>query len=124
MVGYPGQVLAWTVVAAGLAQFLWLVLAAARAGMALRLPRPRMTPGVRRLWALMVPGVLSAAVLQINLLVGTVIATLEEAAVSYLYYADRIYQLAARPDRNCLRHRPAARPLAQAARPAARTPPP
>ncbi|WP_022727703.1 murein biosynthesis integral membrane protein MurJ [Fodinicurvata sediminis] len=89
----PGHVLAWTVTLAGLAQVIFLALCARRAGMSLRLPRPRLTPGVRRLLALMVPGVLSAGVMQINLLIGTMIATLQAGAVSYLYYADRVYQL-------------------------------
>ncbi len=89
----PGHVMAWTVFAAGIAQFLLLLVAAARAGMALRLPRPRLTPGIRRLLALMLPGVISAGALQINLVVGTIIASQQSGAVSYLYYADRIYQL-------------------------------
>ena len=89
----PGQVMAWTVAAAGLAQFLLLMVAAARAGMALRLPWPRMTRGVRRLLKLMVPGVLSAGALQVNIMIGTIIASMQAGAVSYLYYADRVYQL-------------------------------
>ncbi len=93
VIGLPGEVLAWTVAAAGVAQFLLLYVAAARAGMPLRLPRPRMTEGVRRLLKLMVPGVLSAGAQQLNLLVGTIIASLQAGAVSYLYYADRVYQL-------------------------------
>ncbi len=93
LIGLPGEVLAWTVAAAGAAQFLMLYVAAARAGMPLRLPRPRLTEGVRRLLKLMVPGVLSAGAQQLNLLVGTIIASLQAGAVSYLYYADRIYQL-------------------------------
>jgi putative peptidoglycan lipid II flippase len=93
LTGQPGHVLAWTLAAAGMAQFLLLTVAATRAGMALRLPRPRLTPGLRRLLKLMVPGLASAGVLQVNLLVGTIIATLEAGAVSKLYYADRIYQL-------------------------------
>lgn len=91
--GMPGHVLAVTVAAAGVAQFLVTAIAAHRAGMALRLRVPRLTPGVRRLSVLMAPGLLSAAVLQINLVVGTVIASFQDGAVSYLYYADRIYQL-------------------------------
>ena len=91
--GRPGYVLAWTVAVAGVAQFLVVAVAAREAGMALRLPRPRITPGVRRLVVLMVPGVLSAGVLQLNLIIGTVIASFRDGAVSYLYYADRIYQL-------------------------------
>ncbi len=93
LTGWPGQVMAWTVAVAGLAQFLLLVVAARRTGMALALPRPRLTPNVRRFLALMVPGVLSASVLQLNLLVGTRIASEQDGAVSYLYYADRVYQL-------------------------------
>ncbi len=89
----PGYVLAWTVAAAGAGQFVLLVIAAARAGMPLRLPRPRLTPQVKRLMKLMGPGLLSAGAMQINLLIGTIIASLQASAVSYLYYADRVYQL-------------------------------
>jgi len=93
LMGAPGHVMAWAVAAAGIAQFLLLQVAAVRAGMSLRLPRPRLTPGVRRLLHLMVPGLLSAGAMQINLLVATVIASFQAGAVSYLYFADRIYQL-------------------------------
>ncbi|MDX1576184.1 MAG: murein biosynthesis integral membrane protein MurJ, partial [Kiloniellales bacterium] len=93
LLGLPGHVMAWAVALAGIAQFLLLHVAAARAGMSLRLPRPRLTPGVRRLLRLMVPGVLSAGAMQVNLLVATIIASFQAGAVSYLYFADRIYQL-------------------------------
>jgi putative peptidoglycan lipid II flippase len=91
--GHPGPVLAVTVTVAGALQLLALVWAARRAGVELHLPRPRLTPGVRRTLQLMGPGVLSAGALQLNLLVGTIVASLEDGAVSYLYYADRVYQL-------------------------------
>ena len=39
------------------------------------------------------PSILSSGVTQINILVGTIIASFEASAVSYLYYADRIYQI-------------------------------
>ena len=93
LTGRAGQVMAWTVVAAGVAQFILLVVAVCRADMPLRLPRPRLTSGVKRLLTLMMPGLISAGALQINLVVGTIIASQREGAVSYLYYADRIYQL-------------------------------
>ncbi len=93
LTGHPGQVLAWSVAAAGTGQFLLLAVAAHRAGMDLRLPRPRLTPGVKRLLRLMGPGIASAGAMQINLMVGTIIASLQAGAVSYLYYADRVYQL-------------------------------
>ena len=89
----PADALAWGVAVAGVLQFLWLAVACARAGMALHLPRPRLGPEVRRLLRLMWPAGLAAGVMQINLLIGTVIATLEPGAVSWLYYADRVYQL-------------------------------
>ena len=89
----PGLALVWGVAAAGAAQFLMLVAAASRAGYPLRLRAPRLTPGVRRLVTLGIPGVIAGGITQINLLVGTIIASLQDGAVSWLYYADRIYQL-------------------------------
>jgi putative peptidoglycan lipid II flippase len=91
--GLPADLLAWTVAAAGVGQFLFVLAACGRAGMALALPRPRMTQGVRRMLKLMGPGLLSAGAMQINIMVGTIIASFQAGAVSYLYYADRIYQL-------------------------------
>ncbi|MBV8653273.1 MAG: murein biosynthesis integral membrane protein MurJ, partial [Alphaproteobacteria bacterium] len=91
---YTAQALAWSLTLAGFAQFLWLMVSCARAGMALRLPWPRFTPAVRRLVKFMIPGVFGAGVTQINLLVSTAIASLlPTGAVSYLYYADRLNQL-------------------------------
>jgi putative peptidoglycan lipid II flippase len=90
----PGHALAWGVAAAGVAQFLWLIVACHRAGMSLPLVRPRLSPGVRRLLRLMLPGAVGAGVVQINLLIDIVIASLlPTGAVSFLYYADRVNQL-------------------------------
>lgn len=92
--GMPGHVLSWAVAVAGVGQFLWMTIACHRAGVALRLPAPRLTPGVRRFLRLMLPGIIGAGVMQVNLLIGTQIASwLEDGSISYLYYADRIYQL-------------------------------
>ena len=88
-----GPALAWTVTLAGIAQFLAMAWAAKRAGIVLDFPLPRLTPGVRRTLRLMGPGVASAGALQLNLVVGTIVASLQPGAVSYLYYADRVYQL-------------------------------
>jgi len=92
--GHVVDALAWSVTIAGVAQFLWLAGSCAKAGMALRLPMPRLTPDVRRLLALMGPGVFGASVNQINLFVSTNVASLLPAgSVTYLYYADRLNQL-------------------------------
>jgi len=89
-----GFALSWAVTAAGFAQFVWLMASCGRAGMALRFPRPRWTPPLKRLVGLMGPGVLGAGVTQLNLVVSTAVASLlPTGAVSYLYYADRLNQL-------------------------------
>jgi len=55
--------------------------------------QPRM-PAIVKTMGLFGPAVLSIAAVQINILVGTILATLlPVGAVSYLYYADRIVQL-------------------------------
>ena len=41
----------------------------------------------------LIPSIFSSGVTQINILIGTIIASFETGAVSYLYYADRIYQI-------------------------------
>ena len=90
----PGHALAWGVFAAGVIQFLWLIEACRRAGVVFRLPRPRLTPPVKRLMARILPGAIGAGAVQINLVIGVILASLlPTGAVSYLYYADRVYQL-------------------------------
>ena len=79
---------------AGIAQFLWLMAALRRAGFALRLPRPRLTPGVKRLLVIMMPVALGAGVMQVNLVFDIVLASfLPEGSLSWLFYADRLNQL-------------------------------
>jgi putative peptidoglycan lipid II flippase len=93
-VATAGHANAWGVAAAGVAQFVWLAWACARDGLALRLPWPRLTPEVKKLMKLMLPAALGSGVVQINILIDIVIASLlPTGAVSYLYYADRIYEL-------------------------------
>ena len=48
---------------------------------------------MRRLVTLGIPGIIAAGITQINIVIGTLIATLEAGAPALLYYADRIYQL-------------------------------
>lgn len=90
----PGHTLAAATAIAGVAQLLMVVIVAKRAGYDLRLRWPRLTPGVKRLGKLMGPGVLAAGATQINIVVGSQLASLLAAgAISHLYYADRVYQL-------------------------------
>jgi len=89
-----GEALAWALSLSGFAQFLWLMVSCRRAGLGLSLPWPRLTPEVKRMLKLMLPGVFGAGVTQLNLVVSTAVASLlPTGAVSYLYYADRLDQL-------------------------------
>ena len=90
----PGHALAWAVALAGALQFVWISVACARHGVMVRLPRPRLTPGIKRLFELMLPAVIGASAMQLNMFINMVLATfLPEGSVSYLYYADRLNQL-------------------------------
>lgn|SRR5690606_26041741 len=89
-----GMLLSIGVALAGLAQVVFLIIACWRAEARVPLRRPRFNADIRRLFRLMLPGILGAGVMQINILVGTIIASyLAAGAISYLYYADRVYQL-------------------------------
>ncbi|MEM7671034.1 MAG: murein biosynthesis integral membrane protein MurJ, partial [Pseudomonadota bacterium] len=88
-----GWALASAVFAGGVAQLILVARAASQLGMTLRIKRPRLTPDIRRLVALGVPAALSGGVMQINLLVGTQIASWTDGAIVWLWMADRVYQL-------------------------------
>ncbi len=88
-----GKILVWGISFAGVLQLVTVWVASWRAGIRLSFKWPTLTPGVRRLVALGVPGVIAGGITQINIVIGTIIASLQAGAVAWLYYADRIYQL-------------------------------
>jgi putative peptidoglycan lipid II flippase len=88
-----GMGLAAAVTFAGVLQLAVLWYVCERAGLKIRFIRPRWTPNVKRLARLAGPSVLASGVVQLNIVVGTIIASLQPGAVSWLYYADRLYQL-------------------------------
>ncbi len=88
-----GIIQAWGVTVAGFAQLVYVAYAARRAGMDLSIRRPRLTPAVQRLLIVAVPGVITGGINQVNLFVGTTIASWQNSGVSVLNYADRINQL-------------------------------
>ena len=53
----------------------------------------KITNKVKFFFKKLLPSIFSSGVTQINILVGTIIALFQASAVSYLYYADRIYQI-------------------------------
>ncbi len=64
-----------------------------RSGFFPKLSVPKLDTGLKKFWALAIPAILTGGVTQINILVGTNIASAQESAIAYLYYADRLYQL-------------------------------
>ena len=88
-----GQSLAFAVPLAGIAQLAVVWIAAKRAGYALRIGRPKITPELKRLAIIAAPAALAGGVVQINLLVGRQVASFFDGAVAWLSYADRLYQL-------------------------------
>lgn len=88
-----GIALAWGIAVSGVLQVLLLMFAAARVGMRMPWTRPRLTPEMRRLAQLAAPGVIAGGMAQITLVISTIIATLQDRVVSWLYYAERLFQL-------------------------------
>jgi putative peptidoglycan lipid II flippase len=92
----PENATVWVAVAtviAGFAQLAVVWWAVKRAGFLPKLQLPRLDPEVRRFWVLAIPAVITGGITQINLFIGTIIASGAASAISYLYYADRLYQL-------------------------------
>jgi putative peptidoglycan lipid II flippase len=81
------------IIAGGVAQLVLVAGAVRRAGFMPVFSLPRVDPEVRRFWMLAVPAVMTGGITQINIFVGTIIASQAASAISYLYYADRLYQL-------------------------------
>ncbi|MFN8727113.1 MAG: murein biosynthesis integral membrane protein MurJ [Rhodospirillales bacterium] len=89
-----GHAASWGVLAAGLAQFLFLAYACSRADMALRLRWPRLSDNAKTLLKRMAPVALGSGAVQINLVIDVMLASLLAAgSISWLYYADRVYEL-------------------------------
>lgn len=85
--------LIWAIPLAGVAQLALTWRAAMEAGFALRPKRPRWNNDMRDLVMIALPAALASGVMQINLVVGQLVASQYENAVSWLFAADRLYQL-------------------------------
>lgn len=90
----PEMALAWGVLGAGFLQLLVLWPAMGRWGLRPRFKFNLRHEGVRRVMKLMLPTIFSSSVAQVNLLIGTIFASLlVPAAQSWLYYSDRLTEL-------------------------------
>jgi putative peptidoglycan lipid II flippase len=85
--------LAFGILIGGLLQLMLQVPVLIRKGFRFLRDASWVHPGMRRVGSLFVPATAGAAVVQINSLVGNLLASfLEGGSVSYLYYADRLVQ--------------------------------
>jgi putative peptidoglycan lipid II flippase len=88
-----GAILAGAVVVAGIFQLLVV------GGAMFRMPDPPLAPqlslsaDVRRFLRMMLPGVIAAGIPQLTLIAGTIVASSSPAAVSWLTYSYRLYEL-------------------------------
>ncbi|MEB3701399.1 Murein biosynthesis integral membrane protein MurJ [Candidatus Bealeia paramacronuclearis] len=90
----PGDAMAMGVFSAGFLQLSWLYLSTWREDFKIKFTRPRLTPDIKKLIRLGIPGAVGAGVVQINIFIDTILASLlPTGAVSYLFYADRLNQL-------------------------------
>jgi putative peptidoglycan lipid II flippase len=85
--------LAWGVIAGGALQLLLQIPFLIKKGIKFWNSISFYHPGLKKVGILMLPTIFGAAIYQINILIGTLLAsTLSEGSVSYLYYADRLVQ--------------------------------
>lgn len=88
-----GLTLVITVPIAGIVQFAVVWIALVRLGWVVTPRLPRLTQDIKTLMIIALPAILTGGVSQINLLVGRNVASVNEGAIAWLSYADRLYQL-------------------------------
>jgi len=85
--------LSYAVTIAGVAQFLFLYKYVKKFYLPQFSLKILIDEKVKKFFKKLLPSIFSSGVTQINILIGTIIASFQAGAVSYLYYADRIYQI-------------------------------
>ncbi len=85
--------LSYGVTLAGIIQFIFLIFFTKKYYKPSVEFKIKLSSKVKFFFKKLLPSILSSGVTQINILIGTIIASFESGAVSYLYYADRIYQI-------------------------------
>ncbi len=85
--------LSYAVTLAGIAQFIYLFFYVKKFYSPKFIFNFSIDTKIKNFFSKLLPSIFSSGVTQINILVGTIIASFQASAVSYLYYADRIYQI-------------------------------
>jgi putative peptidoglycan lipid II flippase len=93
LMGYSITALAWGVLGAGMVQLIVQWIALARLGVLPRLRLDLRHEGVRRVFRLMLPTIFGSSVAQVNLMVGTIFASLlATGSQTWLYLTDRLME--------------------------------
>ena len=85
--------LSYGVSLSGLIQLIFLILFASKYYQPTLVFKNKIRQKVKFFLKKLLPSIFSSGVIQISILVGTIIASFQSGAVSYLYYADRVYQI-------------------------------
>ena len=85
--------MAGTVVLSGIIQFTVLWGRIRRRHFGLRLIVPHWTPGIKSMFRRLGVSIVGSGFYQITIIIGTLVASFQSGAVSWLYYSDRIVQL-------------------------------
>lgn len=89
-----GHAMSWGLLVSGVLQFVFLWICSKRAGIHIKIQRPKFNADVKKILFVMGPAVIGAGVVHINLFADIIIASfLGEGSISFLYYADRLNQL-------------------------------
>jgi putative peptidoglycan lipid II flippase len=85
--------LSWSIFIGGLLQLITIYYVVKKRNILFKFKKPTINQDIKKLFSNMAPAVIGSGVSQINLWIGTIIATSIPGAVSLIYYADRIVQL-------------------------------
>jgi len=89
-----GGVVAFAIMGSGFVQLIWVLVPCYMLGIRLSFRKPRKNLVMQNFGKRMIPAAVGSGVLQINLFIDTIIASLlPMGTISYLYYADRLYHL-------------------------------
>ena len=83
----------WGIVVAGVSQAALLWWGVRKSGAKVDVRWPRLTPEIRKLIGLAIPGAIAASATQISVFVSGILVSQVNGARSWLFYCDRLYQL-------------------------------